>query len=538
VFQRAAAVVCGVLALVWPAVATAQSAIRGLSADRYDVSLRLLPDGSMDVRETVVFRFSGKSFSKVERELSLHHSDGIIDVRAFLDGQPVPEGREEGQADIRPGRRRVRVTWRFPGTINQSRTFTLEYRAMNVVSIANGRARIEWTVLPSRHRYPIAEARVEWRVPPDAVRVDPTTLDDTRWTTGVLPDGWMAARTGVDLDETVVLRDAFQASTLASAVPAWQTHEYRAQQMAPSFVIGALTLLVIAVGVLVMMRLRYPAPALDTPVILPAGAGDLPPAIATSLSRGRVAAGMPQVQAAILDLVRRGIIQVHEESGGKQPEFLMHMSARRDLRPHEHVLADALWLHMKQGTLALKAARGPLSKAVPAFGRAVVEELRQAGALDAERQAAARGLTMSGGVVMALGVAGLVVFALVFGHLGDLPLIVPGSVMLSGLLFLIGGQAMGILSREGARIAAAWGARRRLMRSDPAAHPPEWWPVAVGFGLTRAMAKVHPRGPEWLAHLSDPSAAVSAIVMSTAMVGGSGGAGGGAGGAGGSSSAS
>ena len=55
--------VCG---LIWPGSASAQSAIRGLSAEQFTVSMSLLPDGSINVRETVAFRFR-------ERTLSLIH---------------------------------------------------------------------------------------------------------------------------------------------------------------------------------------------------------------------------------------------------------------------------------------------------------------------------------------------------------------------------------------------------------------------------------------------------------------------------------
>lgn len=530
---------CGVFVLLWPAQALAQSRIRGLSAERFDVSLRLLPDGSVDVRETVVFRFTEKTFSEVERVLSMDRRDGIIDVRAFLDGHPLPEGGGEGQVRIRPGRRSLNVTWRFADTIDQRRTFTLEYRAMNVLATTNGRAEFAWTVLPSRHRYPIDHARVEWRVPVEAIRVEQTTLDDPQWTSGVLSDGWMATRDGIGVNETVVLRDAFQASTLAIAVPAWQTHADRARHMAPSFIVGAVTLLVMAAGVVGMTRFRYPPPKIDAAVILPAPADSMAPALGTALARGTVGVGMLQMQAALLDLARRGIVEIREVAAGKKTKYTIAMSAPRGLKSHEQVLTDALWLQMKQGTMDLAKARGPLVKALPAFRRAVVSELRAAGLIDAELTSAAKGMRMAGLVVTVLGVGGMVVFAALFGHLGDLSLLVPGAVVVSGILFLITGLTMAVLSPSGATVAAAWRARRRVIKASartPAELEP-WWPAAAGFGLASTIAKACPGGPAWLSHLSDPSSAIGAILITTTVNSSVGGGGGSVGGAGGSSSA-
>jgi hypothetical protein len=90
--------IVAVLAVAWglglPATAIAQSATRGLSAEQFNVSLTLLDDGSIDVRETIVFRFTGRTFSEVERDIPLTRLDGIIDVRASLDGQLLPPGRD------------------------------------------------------------------------------------------------------------------------------------------------------------------------------------------------------------------------------------------------------------------------------------------------------------------------------------------------------------------------------------------------------------------------------------------------------------
>jgi len=543
---RRLVVACVLWACVWlsPVHAAAQSATRGLSAERFDVNLTLLPDGSIDVRETVAFRFRERTFSEVEREIPLHRLDGIIDVRAYLDGKPVAEGRAQGQVRIRTGRRSVRVTWRFPDTVDQTRTFTLEYRAMGALAIGPGRATLAWIVLPSRHRYPIDEARVEWRVPQSARRVEPTQLTDSRWVTSALADGWAATRSGLAVNETVTMTDAFDLSTLAVAMPAWQTNADRAQQMGPSFVVGAVILLVMGVGVVGMTLFRYHQPKIDVAAILPADAGSMPPGLGTALVHPWVAVGPAQMQATLLDLARRGLLKIREAGGeGVKKSYEIVMTAPKGLRPHEQALADALWPHLKQGSIEIKKGWRLLRSAHAAYRRGVFSELRELGFLDPERQGAGRGLRIAGVWVTLFGVVGLVVFAVTFGHLGDVPLMVPGAVILSGVVFLTVGQTMSVFSVDGLTAAAAWRARQKALRQSArgavsAEDLDRWLPASAGFGLAPALLKAakasgdHPVA--WLGGLSDPSAALMVILSATSAgshggaVGGGGAAGGGA----------
>jgi hypothetical protein len=409
---------------------------------------------------------------------------------------------------------------------------------------------MDWIVLPSRHRYPIDEARVEWRVPPTVVRVEPTALDDPRWTSTAMPDGWAATRQGVGVDETATLTDAFDLATLALTVPAWQANAYRARQMAPAFLITALTLLAVGASVVGMTWFRYHVPAQEPGTIDPAAAHTWPPAIGTSLVRGSIAIGLPQMQATLLDLARRGALEICE-APGRGERFEVVMKKPPQTRPHEAVVTDALWLLMKDGRVELRAAWRHLARTLPAFRKAVLSEMQDAGLVDAERRWAARGLRIAGLVVIVLGLIGVIIFRIAFGHLGDVPQLVPAAVVISGLAFVIGGQVMSLLSASGAAAAAQWRARRAwikraLKESMSAADVAQWFPVAAGFGLARAMVKSSQASLaqgaaafKWLGPVAHPGAALAIIVATTPTAshhGGSTGAGSAGGSAGGGSS--
>jgi len=542
------------LVIVWvwcPAHAWAQSAIRGLHAERFDVVLTLLADGSIDVKETVVFHFTEKTFSKVEREIPLRRTDGVIDVRASLDGRVLGEAGDT-RARIRTGRRTLRVEWRFPDTSNQRHAFTLEYRAMGALAIANGRAMLDFFVLPSRHRYGIDVARVEWRVPASVVRVTPTTMDDPRWTSLAMMDGWAATRQHVGVHESARIVDAFDATTLAAAVPAWQSNADRALQMAPAFLIGALTLLVMAAGVVGMMKFRYYQPAAYSGTAEPVQLDGFPPAMGTALVSGSLSIGLAQMQATLLDLARRGRLEIRErhDEPGRFDLVMLAVGPAAQTRPHEQVVLDAVWLQAKGGRVDLKTAWRQASAAFAAYRRSLLTELEAAGLVDAERRSAAKALRVSGLVILLLGMAGVAVFVPVFGHLGDLPLVVPGAVVISGVWFVIASHMFSVLSGAGVAAAAEWVARRRWIKETAkapmsGADVNQWLPVAAGFGLAGPLLKAGQGelGPgaaafAWLRDVRDPGAALAVIMTSTTTSAHSGAGGGGGAAGGGSSSAS
>jgi len=498
------------LAFAWilasPSGAAAQSNSRAPVAERFTSRVTLLADGSLDIEETLVLQFGSRGFSSLDREISLARIDDVFDVHATMDGRAMEEGRDYGQVQMLRGRRAVRVTWHFPDTSQQTRTFTLAYRVMGAMRVTLGRASVAWPILPPGRRYRIEHATVEWRVPTSVTRLIPTAIDAPGWTSAALEDGWAASSEGVEPGATPRLIDEFDETTLAVAVPVWQTNLDRAQQMAPAFVVGAATLIVMGAGIVGMTLFRYHRPRVDRSVIEPAPLGSLPPGVGTALARGRVYVGASQMRATFVDLVRRGVIAI-ERDEGRSRAFRIVMPHPAGLAPHEQVVADALWTHLKRDQIELRAGWRSVQRALPAFRRAVMGELRDGGFLDRDRQFATRGLLIAGVAAIVFGVGGVALFARLFGDLGDLPLVVPGAVVVSGVLLVVSSQVMPILSQDGVRMALAWRARRDgLARSQRETAGEtgagDWLPAASGMGLTATMKKRGLSVPDWLSELS------------------------------------
>lgn len=534
-------------ALALPSSVAAQPKASELHGERVETTLTLLPDGSLQVVETITFRFTDRTFHEVERRIPTRRVDEISDVEVLMDGRPLPPGDGDNQAEITHRRRELQVFWRFPETTNVTHRFTLKYRARGALYLENGRASLAWHVLPTRHRYRVSEAQVTWRLPAGVTSFDGPAMEAEGWAWLQESDGaWVARKTNVEPNETAILTDLLDASTLSVIPPVWQVNADRANQLAPAFIIGALVILVMGAGMVVMMFVRYHRPTVDAATALPALRGSLPPGLGTAIANGRPQVGVSQLSATFFDLLARHVMRLEETSkpgaGERSRTFDVvvisgELSAVR-LAPHEQVVVDALRPHLKTDRLPLTEAQRRLFGTHGKFSAAANEEIIASGFVDAERRWASRGMTMAGVISVLLGVAGLVLFAVWLPMFGGAGMLVPGSVCFLGLGFIIAGQSFPTLSTTGATAGAQWAARKRELKAAAKAGTMaslvnDWLPVAIGFGLGRQYSK---SGAEvaWLHGIPNPSAALAVIVASGGGIGGgTGGVGGvGAGGGG------
>ncbi len=518
--------------LVWPADAAAQrSPTRGLHAERLDVNLTLQPDGSLRVEETITFRFSGERFREVERRIPVRRVDELTDVEALMDGRVLPEGNDAGEVRIREGRRELRVLWKFPRTTDVTHQFTLRYRATNVLFLDSGRASLSWHVLPTRHRYEISHAEVRWTVPPGALSNEGPALEAEGWTwtreaADVGADVWVARKSDLEVDETAILTDEFDASTLAMTTPVWQFNEDRAHHFAPAFLVGAAVIVVMGAGIILMALVRYHRPKVEVSAVIPAARDSLPPAIATAILSSRPRISWAQQSATVFDLLGRGLLAMRETTkdgaAAKTRTFDITRGDRStspaSLRPHERVVLDTLAPHMADGRIALTDAKTRLAAAQQTFNDTVRAEARDAGLVDPDRQAAAKGLTTAGIITLMLGLAGVLVFALAFPWLGGAALLVPGATGLVGLGCIISGESASVFSQSGATLRAQWVARARQLRAETKGTvAPEfldqWLPVLVGLGISRTVT-AGGASTAWLQGVPHPDAALIAIIAS------------------------
>jgi hypothetical protein len=126
--------------------------------------------------------------------------------------------------------------------------------------------------------------------------------------------------------------------------PRWQDDERRAQDMMPAFLSGGLFILVVAAGILWIVRFQYPSERVPLRDSRPADT-PIAPALAVALAdRGRELR-LPMLGTTI-DLAVRRLVAFEPGEGAHIRVVVAKESG--DLLAHERVVLDALQAHLPQ----------------------------------------------------------------------------------------------------------------------------------------------------------------------------------------------
>ena len=523
------------------------------SAERFDVHVRVLPGGDLEVTETVVFRFESGTFSHVFREIRTRRTDGIEILRAEMDGRDVPFGEGEGRVEI-SGRERIRVRWNFAPVSQSTHTFVVRYVARGVVQKVQGADLLAWRALPSEHDYRIDSSTVNFEYPAmplEGMRLAPRRVSDLAVEQGTTTVRVVAS--GIARNGWIEGSVRFPDGSLIATPPAWQQRRITADALGPRWLTAAGIVLGAGIVMIVAMRQRYDAPPRDAGSGAPeAMAPDtLSPALAGAItSNGSVT--LPHAMATLFALAERGEINIAEEPRGRfgqRSYTLRRISTGRPLAPEEEA-ALRLAFNDKghdEVTVSLSKARSRLTRHFREFRNAVHGQLAAHGLLDAERQRLRnRYRAISVGLLL-VGSAALIVCALLVRWYGAWPLAVPGAIFVVAILGLIVAASLTPLSNEGVRRAARWrGFEKHLRdvardRAHSAASAATILPFAVTLGLAAAWSKYlkqHPGGvPPWFQALSTADdGGFPAFIAAGGATSSGGGAGAGGGAAGGGAS--
>ena len=530
-----------------------EAAAKTYAAERFDSRIRILPNGSIEVVETVVFRFEGE-FKYVYRELSRRRTDDIEVVSAEMDGRTLPFGNESGQVEVRRGSN-VRVEWKFAPRTDSSHTFVLTYIVRGVVQRAGGRDVLEWVALPTEHDYRIGESQVS--LEPPVAPLSRPIVDSKRVAELKFEPGGQQLQVfarGIGKNGWVKTRLEFGEGAIIAAAPAWQQRQFAARALAPRWLMAAGIVLV--AGLLFMFALRQ---SYDSPWgTADAGPVDALPDTLRPGVAGAVAANggttLQHAMATIFALADRGIVTITEEprTWGQRHFTLHRRRTTHPLAPEEDAALNLVFRHKgaEEDAVTLTKARTRLARRLGDFKRAVKQELRGLGLVDDERmRLRTRYLGFSIALLM---LAGLLVVPAAFlvSRYEGWPFLIAGAVGLVSVIGFIFYGSLTPLSNEGVRRAERWRtyqkhlkdvARERVhLTSDS---PSRLLPFAVALGLASAWSKYmknHPTGtPPWfraLALSGDDTGFCAFVAAGGAGAdGGAGGAGaGGAAGGGGS----
>lgn len=223
------------------------------AATLVDVALTVARDGSLQVQETIRLQIDQPITSFRRASPALHH-DGISDVRATLDGVDVAQS--SGSISVRSaGQDHLDVRWTFP-PLTGSHTFGLTYRAAGGVAVSGIRGTVSWMAMPAERNLDIGTMNVSIALPEGVVQIGDPWVMEAGWAVSREPLGMRATRTDVPAGEGVHVGSEFTIDTLKLPQPDWQYHEARSDEFRLAFLSGGVFLLVVAAGIVVMIRLR------------------------------------------------------------------------------------------------------------------------------------------------------------------------------------------------------------------------------------------------------------------------------------------
>jgi hypothetical protein len=540
---------CAAVLLVTAATAQAKS----YSADRFDSHIRVLPNGSIEVTETVVFRFESGTFSQVFRDIPRRRTDRIEVIRGTLDERTMQFGTDPGQLEV-SDRSKVRVLWHFPQPVSEStHTFTLTYRVDGVVYQTDEGDRFHWRALPGEHNYRIRESAItiEHPVAPSGPpRVKPSRVEDVDVDSGSAVTS-VAAQSLRD-NGWIEVALTFPAGSIIASAPAWQQAERRADALAPRWMLAALTVLGTGLMLWFFVWQRYDRPlrtgtAVETLFSPP---DDLKPAVAGSVSsNGRV--NLEHAMGTIFNLADRGEITIREDAKrmfGQRNFLIERRRSPRPLAGHEQTVLDLIFTHKgnQESAVPLSTARQRLTSGLKRFKTQLVDEMTAAGLIDRDRKATHGQFGVMAVVILVLALVVLGACAALVDQYRGWPLLVPGALV---AVAIVGFTMMGAttpLSNDGVRRGDRWRAYRRHLK-DVARHqaalaspsPNGVLPLAIALGLASAWAKLLKSTPglvpAWFhafASSGDDGAFPAFVAYGGAAASGHGGGGGGAAGGG------
>jgi hypothetical protein len=521
------------------------------TARRFDVAATVTGAGALEVTETIVFDFQSGTFERVWRDIPVARTDGIEILEARMDGVAFPPGKGPGRIEV-SGRNRIRVEWRFPQTGPSVHTFELRYVARGVAYRDGDEDVVRWRLLPSEHRYAIAESRsvVSSPSPPAArPRTESRRVASASATTG--PAGVEIVASGIRSNGWVIADLRFPAGSIAAAQPRWRQRNAFAAAMAPRWAIGAAGVLAVSLLVLVLLRQGYPSPSVSSDEATTTAPPDALPAVLAAVLTAKGGISGYQGTVTLLDLADRGVLRIRElpRTLGTRNYELAKVRGPHPLADHE-TEAIRIAFAGRDDAVSFSKARGRLARATRRFRAAVDKDLARRGFLHPERQEIRHRLMVLSIVFIAVGLLFcLAVIPLSARFLGW-PVLLPLALVLSGLAGIVMAASTTPLSDHGLIEASRWrGFKRHLKRIAGAREPnaghgieSRWIVYGIGLGLAHHWAKFlkrHPAAaPAWFtAAAHDDRGAFAAFVGSYGVGAGAhggGGSGGGAAGGGGS----
>jgi hypothetical protein len=482
---------------------------KSYQAECFDVIIAVQPDGTLNITEIIVFRFTGWSFTYVFRELALKNLDQIDNLQASLDSQALAQGVQPGEVEITTGQP-IKVTWHFAPAQDTVHEFKLTYRVKGAIRQDAAADTLFWRTIPAEHEYTINQGRIRIEYPAGVLPMTSPSLSGSGASVEAGSTGATFTLNRIDADTPVDITVSFPSQSLVAQPPSWQTEQQQAVQrttMGLPFGLGAaaITTLLGVMWVIVARRSFRRETTIsqnNAYQTITAPPRAIPPALAAKLTGSSV-----PFLGTLFDLARRGVLRIEEDPkkwGSRTFEVIRQPTSER-LQPHEQVLLDDLFNKASNERVALNEISSMAYNGK--FSQALNQELTTMGLRDAERSSRRGRFLTASILVLVLGLAAMGVgfFIAILLSESQPSAVIIGAILVGvsvaacgvGFIGLIVAMLISTLSDEGARQASAWssfaGYLRNITRGrEPVTSPDlfeRYLPYAASLGLATEWAK-------------------------------------------------
>jgi hypothetical protein len=349
--------------LAGPERAAAQS--NELTIPAYDTEISVNTDGSLDIAETLEFRFDFGSFKRGIREIPLDRVEGISDLRVAelvdgraIDYQETTFNEDDDRASGVPGtfgikeeNDKLRVRWIYDETSFGSKTFRLSYRANGALRAYDDHYQLYWKAIPDDAPGGINAGQVEVILPDGydvgALQVDSEPSinadregDRITWTAFSVNDG---LEVGIKLPKT---------GPVQATKPSWQDGVDTMERIMVFVNLGMVILgVLLLIGGPLWTIWRWYRYGRDLPVGLHSDyvtepPSDLPPGLVGTLLDE--SADVRDVIATVVDQGRKGNLVIRETSTGGlfgSKDFQYEQTGSHVSYRFEEMVNDSIFRH-------------------------------------------------------------------------------------------------------------------------------------------------------------------------------------------------
>ena len=516
-----------------PLATTVGAQSKSVIVNRRDGQATILPNGDVRMVETWQTQFIGGPFRFAFRAIPLNRVEAIEEWSVSEGGQQYRQSSDQSANSYTVDRNsdEEKITWYFPSTTDQQRTFTLRYTLKGALRIYNDGDQFFWKFIESDRAYTISQSRVVVSLPQG---VAPSQMKAASYRNATEESG----QARIDEDATAVfdghsfpngteweIRVQFPHGVVSASPPGWQAADdariaaVEARKAREPFynLLALVSSMLLGLGGFGGLYLLWYRHGRDIPTgvvaeFYPTPPEDVPPGMVGTLIDE--SADMKDIIATVVDFARRGYLQITEQtnqgffSSSRDFTFVRGSADLRQLRPYERELFDEIFGTM-QTERSLSSLRNQFYTSIPKLKKLMYEEVVRQGYFDENPNSVRNRYTMIAVLFF--------VIAVIAGCFGAsaLTLYTPLAPVLGFVVialavgFLILSRYMPRKSTQGATAAAKWLAfRRYLERIDKYTNVAEakdqferYLPYAVAFGLEHSwvqrFAQVNTPAPPW-----------------------------------------